>query len=76
MNEIYEVTYENTDGLNKRKYKSIEEITRDFGLSRREIMSYYSSMSLPKIDCVVKTITKIPLKPDEKEPPAVLVVFE
>ena len=53
MNEIYEVTYENTDGLNKRKYKSIEEITLDFGLSRREIMSYYSSMSLPKIDCVV-----------------------
>ena len=75
MMEVFEVCYENNEGVLNRRYKNIEDITLDFGLTKREIVTYYSSMKKPKIDCVVKSITKVPLDSIEEQK-NILVVFE
>jgi hypothetical protein len=75
MIEVFEVCYENNEGILKRRYKNIDDITLDFGLNKREIISYYSSMKKPRIDCVVKSITKVPLDSVEEQK-NILVVFE
>tara|TARA_R100001591_G_scaffold74140_1_gene82206 strand:- start:98 stop:325 length:228 start_codon:yes stop_codon:yes gene_type:complete len=75
MIELFEVSYENNEGILSKRYKNIDDITLDFGLNKREIMSFYSSMKTPKIDCVVKSITKVTIE-EEKEQSNIVVVFE
>ena len=75
MIEVFEVCYENSEGLSRRRYKNIDDISLDFGLNKREIIAYYSSMNIPKIDCVVKSITKVPLESVEEQK-NIVVIFE
>ena len=78
MSEVFEVSYENTEGLTTKRYRDINDIMLDFGLTKREISAYYSNMSKPKIDCVVKSINKVVESKEEAESQSsnILVVFE
>jgi hypothetical protein len=77
MIEVFEVTYENTEGNVTRRYKNVEEIMEDFGLTKREVLSFYTTMKTPKIDCVVRKISKIrEAEAEEKEISNYLVVFD
>jgi hypothetical protein len=76
MIEVFEVTYENTEGNVTRRYKNVEEIMEDFGLTKREVLSFYTTMKTPKIDCVVRKISKICEEAEEKEISNYLVVFD
>ena len=57
--EVFELTYENNLGEVVCRYKSLEEIQKIYGLNKREVLSYYTGVKVPKFDSIVKSITKV-----------------
>jgi len=75
MIEVFELIYENTDGEVKKRYNAIEEIITDFGLSKREVIAFYTSMKKPTFETVVKSISKISIE-NKKPESNYLVIFD
>lgn len=75
MIEVYELIYENTDGEVKKRYNAIEEITSDFGLTKREVIAFYTSMKKPTFETVIKSISRISIE-EEKPESNYLVIFD
>ena len=63
--EAFEVIYENNLGEVVCRYKTLEEIQKIFGLNKREVLSYYTGVKVPKFDSIVKSISKVA---DESKP--------
>jgi hypothetical protein len=57
--EVFELIYENNLGEVVCRYKSLEDIQKIYGLNKREVLSYYTGVKVPKFDSIVKSISKV-----------------
>ena len=73
----YEVTYYSGNNEVICYYKDLKEITKAFGLTEREITSYYTSITQPKFESVVKSIKRVESQGEEIPKSEIIrVVFE
>ncbi len=74
----YEVTYYSGNNEVICYYKDLKEITKAFGLTEREIVNYYTSITdKVKFESVVKSIKRVESQGDEMPKSEIIrVVFE
>lgn len=75
--ELYEVVYETSEREITCRFGDLDAMSKSFGLNKRELTSYITSIRCPKFESVVKSIKKISIdEAKEGEGTKVEVVFD